>query len=30
MSLIEEILGNKILITGIIGWAVAQGLKTLI
>jgi acid phosphatase family membrane protein YuiD len=30
MSIIEEILGNKILITGIIGWAVAQGLKTLI
>ncbi len=30
MPLIEEILSNKILITGIIGWAVAQVLKTII
>lgn len=30
MSVIEEILGNRILITGIIGWAVAQVLKTIL
>ena len=30
MTIINEILGNKILITGIAGWAVAQILKTLI
>ncbi|MBR2186638.1 MAG: divergent PAP2 family protein [Lachnospiraceae bacterium] len=30
MSVIEEILGNRILITGIIGWAVAQVLKTVL
>ena len=30
MSVIEEILGNRILITGIIGWAVAQIIKTIL
>ena len=30
MSVIEEILGNRILITGIIGWAVDQVLKTVL
>ena len=30
MSIVEEILTNRILITGIAGWAIAQVLKTII